>query len=60
MYRAIPDAALWIVPGERHAPVMPNWGGSPEARRIFPAVIEDFLRQPEGGGGASAVERGRY
>ena len=41
MYRAIPDAALWVIPGQGHSPVMPDWGGSPEARRIFPDVVEN-------------------
>ncbi len=27
MHRAIPDAALWVVPGVGHSPVLPNWGG---------------------------------
>ena len=47
MYRAIPDAALWVVPGQGHSPVLPNWGGSPEARRIFPDVVREFLQPAE-------------
>ena len=56
MYRAIHDAALWVVPGERHAPVMPDWGDSPEARRIFPDVVRDFLSQSEDPRDASGRE----
>lgn len=45
IYRAIPNAALWVVPSQGHSPVMPNWGGSPEARQIFPGVVKEFLGQ---------------
>ena len=47
MYRAIPIAAIWVVPGEGHSPVMPDWGGSPEARRIFPDVVRECLQLAE-------------
>lgn len=47
MYRAIPNAALWVVPREGHSPVTPNWGGSPEARQILPKVVREFLEPAE-------------
>jgi pimeloyl-ACP methyl ester carboxylesterase len=43
MYRAIPDAALWIIPAQGHWAIWPDWGGSAEAASIFPAVVTRFL-----------------
>lgn len=43
MYEAIPNAALWVVPMEGHSAVWADWGGSPEAASIFPAVLRRFL-----------------
>ena len=43
MYRAIPDAALWIIPGQGHMVVWSDWGGSAEAASIFPAVARRHL-----------------
>lgn len=43
MYSAIQDAELWVVPGQGHSPIWPDWGGSIEAARIFPDVAIRFL-----------------
>lgn len=43
MYSAIPTAELWVVPGQGHSPLWPDWGGSIEAARIFPEVVIRFL-----------------
>ena len=40
MYRAIPKAALWLVPGANHSAV---WE-SEEAGAIFPAVVHRFFQ----------------
>lgn len=43
MYRAVPEAALWVVPGKGHSALWPDWGGSVEAASIFPSVVTGFL-----------------
>lgn len=43
LYRAIPDAALWVVPEQGHYPVWEWLGGSKEAQRIFASRVLRFL-----------------
>lgn len=43
MYRAIPAALLWVVPGQGHNFLWPAWGGSPVAASIFPKMVSDFF-----------------
>ena len=43
LYQAIPNAALWVVPFQGHFPLWPEWGGSAEAARDFPALATRFL-----------------
>jgi len=43
MYRAMPNASLWVVPGQGHYPI---WE-SQEAAAIFPAVVREFLKPGE-------------
>ena len=43
MYDAIPDAALWVVPWQGHSPLLPDWGGSREAKQIFPDLVQKLL-----------------
>jgi pimeloyl-ACP methyl ester carboxylesterase len=43
MYRAIPNAALWVVPFQGHLPLWPELGGSVEATRESRDVIRRFL-----------------
>lgn len=43
MYRALPRAALWVVPDEGHAAIWPDWGGSAQTASIFPDVVTPFL-----------------
>jgi pimeloyl-ACP methyl ester carboxylesterase len=33
LYREIPEASLWVLPGMNHFPFWEEWGGSVEARR---------------------------
>ena len=42
MYRAMPNAALWVLPGQGHGAL---WQ-SEEAQAMFPGVVQDFF---EGG-----------
>ncbi len=42
MYRALPDAALWVVPGQGHGPLWESFGGAAEAACMFPAVVKKF------------------
>lgn len=43
MYRAIPHAALWVVPDQGHYPIWEWLGGSREAEEAFSSVVLDFL-----------------
>jgi pimeloyl-ACP methyl ester carboxylesterase len=43
MYRALPSAQLWVVPGQAHTPVWESLGGLSEATKILPAVVQEFL-----------------
>ena len=45
IYRAMPDAALWVVPNQEHVPVWETYGGSPEAASIFCPVVLQFLER---------------
>ncbi len=47
-FRALPEAALWVVPGQEHLAVWPDWGGSGPAGEIFPRVVLDFLQNAVG------------
>lgn len=42
-YRAIPGAALWIIPNQQHFPLWPAWGGSVEAAMAFPTTVRRFF-----------------
>jgi pimeloyl-ACP methyl ester carboxylesterase len=41
MYRALPNAALWVLPGQGHGAL---WA-SEEAQAIFPGVVYKFLEE---------------
>jgi pimeloyl-ACP methyl ester carboxylesterase len=43
MYRAIPNASLWVIPDQGHTPVWTWLGGSKEAEAIFPTVVLKFI-----------------
>jgi pimeloyl-ACP methyl ester carboxylesterase len=43
LYRALPHAQLWIVPGQAHFPFGPDWGGSGSAAAELPAVLKAFF-----------------
>ena len=47
MYRAIPNAMLWVVPDQGHYPIWEWLGGSKEAEEMFPSVVLDFLARPD-------------
>lgn len=53
LYRALPEARLWIVPGQGHTPVFEYLGGSAEAARVFPAVVTRFLGESAAGAPAA-------
>lgn len=44
MYRALPNAALWVVPGQGHLVL---WE-SEEARAILPSVVHKFFGEGQG------------
>jgi len=43
MYRAIPDAYLWIVPNGNNGLLFEVWGGSFPGSRPFMRVLQKFL-----------------
>ena len=43
LYNAIADAAIWVVPGQEHAPIWDWYGGSKEAASIFTATCHRFF-----------------
>ena len=43
MYRAIPNAYLWIVPNRNHGLLFDVWGGSFPGSREFIHVLQEFL-----------------
>jgi pimeloyl-ACP methyl ester carboxylesterase len=43
LYEAIPQASLWVVPGQGHYPVWAWLGGSSEAESIFASTVYGFL-----------------
>jgi hypothetical protein len=43
MYRALPDAALWVIPGQGHTPLWAELGGDPGAAARFVEIAGDFL-----------------
>jgi pimeloyl-ACP methyl ester carboxylesterase len=58
MHRAIPDAALWVIPMQGHFALWPDWGGSAEAAAIFPDVVTRFLEAgPLAEGSRSMTDR---
>lgn len=47
LYRSLPVAQFWVVPGQGHNLLWAEWGGSPWAIRAFPEVIMDFFAKAE-------------
>lgn len=43
LQRALPDAELWLVPGQGHSMLWPEWGGSARVARLFPTVAVEFF-----------------
>jgi pimeloyl-ACP methyl ester carboxylesterase len=46
--RALPNAELWVVPGQGHTPVRPTLGGSAEAAQHFSTAVRKVFAKPEG------------
>jgi len=42
-YLALPNSALWVVPGQGHFPVWPEFGGDEKAAEDFPDRVRAFL-----------------
>lgn len=55
LYRALPEAQLWVIPGQGHGALWPTMGGSEDAARLFPSVVTGFFQignitgSPKGG-----------
>lgn len=43
MYRALPNAALWVIPGQGHTPIWVEMGGDAGAAARFVEIAGDFL-----------------
>lgn len=43
LYRALPNAALWVIPGQGHTPLWVDMGGDPGAADRFVEISGDFL-----------------
>ena len=41
--QSILDSNIWVIPAQEHAPIWPDFGGSPHFRKIFPSVAHEFL-----------------
>ena len=46
LYRALPQAALWVVPEQGHSPLWVDMEGSTQAAASFPQIAADFLARP--------------
>ena len=47
MRDAIPGSSMWVIPSQGHSPIWPDWGGSTDARTIFPSTVDVFLHGSE-------------
>ena len=47
MYQHMPNAALWVVPGQEHYSVWPAFGGSADAESVFCPVVVQWLGPEE-------------
>jgi hypothetical protein len=45
LYQALPNAALWVMPGLGHQFLTIEFGGSEYAEEIFPGAVRRFLDQ---------------
>ena len=43
IYHALPNAQLWVVPGQGHTPIWKSMGGSDVAAMQFPSVVAKFI-----------------
>lgn len=46
LYRALPHAALWVVPEQGHSPLWVDMEGSAQAAACFLKIAADFLARP--------------
>lgn len=45
MYRALPNAALWVIPEQGHTPIFKELGGNAGAAEQFVAIAKSFLNK---------------
>ena len=48
LYQTLPDAQLWVVPGQGHTPIWTSMGGSADAAKRFPSVVTEFFNVNKG------------
>jgi pimeloyl-ACP methyl ester carboxylesterase len=51
MYRALPNAALWVIPQQGHTPLWEDMGGDDSAAAVFRKIAKEFLAQEQISGG---------
>lgn len=45
LYEALPNAALWVVPGQGHMLLATEFGGSEDTEKMFPTAVIPFLQE---------------
>lgn len=43
LYQVLPDAQLWVIPGQGHTPIWTSMGGSENAAMLFPSIVARFF-----------------
>ena len=51
MYRALPNAALWVIPQQGHTSLWEDMGGDDSAAAVFRKIAKEFLAQEQISGG---------
>lgn len=46
LYLAMPETRLWVIPGQGHVSLWPEWGGDEGASELFAPVVRQFFEEP--------------
>lgn len=47
LYQSLPNAQLWVLPGQDHVPIWPEWGGDSDAAARFVSIAHQFFTMPK-------------
>ena len=47
LYLALPNSRLWVVPGQGHVPLWPEWGGDERVAELFVPAVKQFFEVPQ-------------